>query len=186
MKRNASSFVFLFLLGSLMPLYAGKIEAQSSFGWHAVLTQEGRNDAIVRTAFQYPTGSYVGQCKVWVSNVIRSASNGQCTLPLNDPYCMWRWNSRDGNYSNVSAVCSDRFDSNAVFLPGQIIQAQVPYSKWPYVSPHTMIVVFATREWMYVIESNFGLYNENKVGSRFLTRTEFMKRMYHYTLYQVR
>jgi len=146
------------VLAALCLLLASpQAHAQSaSFWWHYLMTQNGRGYTIVNSAQQHGNGSYGGQCKAWVQNVVWQASRGVVWLPQNDPSCMWRWRQS----SDVRIVASDY----RIYLrPGQIVQAQVRLGSGA-LSPHTMIVLWQNGDTISVIESNWGL-NE-RVGRR--------------------
>lgn len=149
--------------------------------WHYQLPQGGRNYFIWLTAQSVPNSTYGGQCKEWVQNVVWRASYGTVWLPQNNPYCDWMW-----YWSNdVEIVAEDRWDGVPMYS-GQIIQAQVRYSHWPYTSPHTMIVDWANANYISVIECNYGAGNSLRVSRRTVTWAQFRANTIHYTLYNVR
>jgi hypothetical protein len=176
--RVIRAVVLSFVLGSLA--MANKASAQASgFAWHFILTDAGRNYWILGEAQSYPDGAYGGQCKSWVQQVVWEASDYNVWLPQNSPGCDWQWNWSP----NVQAIASDRWDGFPL-LAGQIIQAQVRYSQWPYTSPHTMIVVNANAQNITVIESNYS--SPLRVQRRTVSWNDFRRDVIHYTLYQVK
>lgn len=177
--RCVAAFVF-----ALSFLAFGRVSHAQSyyFQWHYLLNQWGRNNAIISTAQFVPNGTYGDQCKIWVQNVVWNASSRTVWLPQNSSNCDWMWNWSP----DVEIVASDRFDGSVWFSPGQIIQAQVRYSQWPYTSPHTMIVAWADSNYISVIESNYGPGNELRVNRRTVTWRNFWANTIHYTLYNVR
>lgn len=153
-----------------------------SFWWHNILTQTGRNASIVNETRKYWNCQYVDvECKPWVQNVVWGASKKVVWLPQNDPYCDWRWVWSP----NVEVVASDRW-SSIPMAPGLIIQAQVKYSRWPYTSPHTMIVTSANASSITVVEANYGAGNALRVNRRTISWAAFKANVLHYTLYRVK
>jgi hypothetical protein len=160
--------------------FGQKAEAQSSaFAWHFILTDSGRDSCILGEAQSYPEGAYGGQCKVWVQQVVWEASDYTVWLPTNSATCDWQWNGSP----NVQALATDRWDGFPLF-PGQIIQAQVRYSQWPFTSPHTMIVVSSNAASITIIESNYS--SPGRVRRRTVSWADFRRDVLHYTLYQVK
>ncbi len=181
MITRTTCVAVLAFLSSIL-VFSRQSQAQSFYyQWHYLLTQAGRNNAIYWTAQSVPNGTYGGQCKVWVQNVVWNASNRTVWLPTNSSNCDWMWNWS----SDVEIVAQDRWDGVA-FRPGQIVQAQVRYSQWPYTSPHTMIIAWADANYVSVIESNFGSGNYERVNRRTVTWAQFKSSIIHYTLYNVR
>lgn len=176
MTRSLRFSFLVFVLGffSLAPL----AKAQSSFWWHALLTQSGRNDAILQTALSYPAGTYftgAGECKGWVQVVVSKASRGIVWLPQNDPYCLYKWLPSN----DVQIIASDSFVAWWNFKPGQIIQAQIGMS-----IPHTMIVQSTNAFTISVVDCNWG--RDNIIRRRTIDWYTFNRQVTHFTLYQVK
>jgi hypothetical protein len=154
--------------------------AADKYWWHATLTQFQRNANIVRVAQSFPDNTFVGQsCKVWVqSSVVPLASRYVAKIPLNDPYCEWRWQWGP----DVEAVATDRWDG-VDWWPGYIVQAQVR-TTYGATSPHTMIVLASNRWSVTVIESNWR--GDNTVRRRTVDWPTMQRQVIHYTLYRVK
>ncbi len=111
-------------------------------GWHD-LTQAQRNQAIINEANSYSNGSYGGQCKVWVQNVVYDASGSSVWLPTNADNCSW-------NYSPYAVARCGLLDWVSA---GEIIQMQLSSA---YGSgPHTLIVTSNNGSQITVKESNW-------------------------------
>lgn len=158
-----------------------------AIGWHQ-LTQAQRNSAIITRAYQ-DNGVYTGlSCKVWMQNVVSSASGGATTLPTNRAYpyeCLWTTGQSYIYYMNQ-------------FPPVPIANAQVGWIVQMYfknlntgvVVPHTMLIVAMYSTSMDVIDCNF--VSAYTVGVHNMTFTYFYQHAidplgqnYRYSLYYV-
>lgn len=178
---HARSFAVLALTIVSMSTDMCFAQSYTSFGWHNILTQAGRNAAIRTAAEKYPNGAYGGECKMWVQNVVWTASGCNVWLPANSFTCEWAWMPSQW----VETVACDEWNG-VPFYPGQIVQAQVRTSTWPFTSPHTMIVLAADATSITVIESNYGAAFSQRVNRRTARWADFKRDILHYTLYQVK
>lgn len=143
--------------------------------WHDDMSQRERNEAIADEA-ESRVGDYGGQCKVFVQNVVWSASNGVVWLPQNHSRYDWKWkSSRD-----VRRIATD---ACIRLKPGYILQAQVRLRSGG-LSPHTMIVVRTTSSRITVVESNYS--TPNRVTRRTVSENAFWNSLIHVTVYEVR
>ncbi len=178
-------------LNSAKELIAGPSLLTSTCGgpWTYVYSQSGRNNAIVAQA-QLQVGSYGGQCKTWVYNVVYNASyvvnGGSCgrVLPATDS-----WN---GEVSAAYYWISDPYVSGSCLplgqvVPGQIIQMRVKYANGSY-GPHTSIVEannVATQSLTF-LESNFS--GDGIVKRRSVSYSDFIASLQaasYYTVYTI-
>jgi hypothetical protein len=164
------------MLCSVVPLPKNAHAQSNPFWWHSLLTQDGRNDRIVSFSNRWSNGSYGGQCKVWVQNVVSQCSSGIVWLPLNDPNCDWRWQWS----ADVSILSSDR---RIMLRPGHIIQAQIR-TRTGALSPHTLIVTNKSGDFVSVVESNWR--GDERIGRRTLSSAELWASLVHFTVYEVR
>lgn len=151
---------------------------QDKTWWHG-LSDGSRNFLILQQALR-EEGTYGGECKAWVRNLVYkySVSRAVVWLPANDPVYSWRWQWSP----NVQALYSDRWDGVPLY-PGQIIQAVVR-TRSGATLPHTMIVGSANWYSITVIESNWN--GNGMVWRRTASWPDFQRNVVHYTLYQVK
>jgi hypothetical protein len=154
--------------------------AADKYWWHTVLSQSQRDANILRVAQSFLDNYNAGvSCKVWVQTmVVPQASKYVAKIPLNDPYCEWRWQWGP----DVEAVATDRWDG-IPWPPGYIIQAQVRTSTGS-TSPHTMIIQWASPYGAQFIECNWK--GDSKVRRRYADWATLQRQIIHYTLYRVK
>lgn len=154
--------------------------AADSYWWHYQLSQSQRDANILTRAQAYADNTYVGvSCKVWIQSlVVPPASKYVAHIPLNSPYYDWLWQWG----ADVEAVGTDCWNRE-LWPPGQIIQAQVR-TVYGGLSPHTMIIVWATPYGATFIECNWR--GDGQVRRRYADWATLKAQMVHYTLYRVK
>ncbi len=116
--------------------------------WHTQ-SQTMRNHDILYKAMEY-VGTYGGECKPWVQNVVTLASNGAGIVPLTT-------NNGDGyTWENTpgpdAGKVSEDLNSPNVHV-GMIVQMRIRYKDGSYV-PHTAIIYGKNSTGVTWIESN--------------------------------
>lgn len=143
--------------------------AMAQVGWHG-LTQIQRNALILNRA-QQDNGRYTGMsCKVWVQNVVRSASGNVVNVPTNAND--YTWNS--SNPSSDVYRYPQPFPQRG-FRPGMIIQMRWHNNNGTF-SPHTAIVMNRTSSGMTFIECNWTPSGGQTVNTRTITYNNFYEK----------
>lgn len=165
--------------------------APSSFAWHYLYTDHGRNQKILDEASAWD-GMNGGQCKAWVqAKVVWNASGQNVWLPSNftggGTYNLAKWNSS----SDVQKIWQGANYSPAYFpntlKPGQIIQLRWSSGARPshlIGQPHTAIIKSVSSTSMEWWDSNF--VDANTVGDHSFTLSQWSRAVEAWTVYQVK
>jgi hypothetical protein len=143
--------------------------SQEISGWHG-LSQAARNQAIVDATAAWGNGSWGGQCKVWVQNVVNAASGASGLIPTNNGSCYW----------NYGPYVVGRSGSIQTANPGEIIQMTLTSG-----GPHTAIVVSKGSYGITFKESNWCSGNCELVGTRYVTYGAFNSQVSCFSIYYV-
>lgn len=160
------------------------MSVQASY-WHD-LTDNERNQLILSEAQSW-VDKYSGQsCKVWVQNLVWTASWETVWLPLNyynpdNTYHLARWEPENSDVSVV--LCSTLLISDYwwMFKPGQIIQMRHSAGG---TTPHTMIIKSATYYGFIVIDSNWA--SDGYVREHWISGSWFASYVEAWTVYQIK
>lgn len=151
--------------------------------WNS-MTQSGRNQAIASQAQSYSNGQYVGQqCKPWVQNVVRDASQGMSYPPQNAPNgYQWQSGGYGSSYYQPSYIPYREPIYGAG--PGDILQMMWQNrdgSTWP----HTAIVTNRYNGGMSWTDSNW--YGNQSVYTHSVGYDDFRRAVgSNYSVYRMR
>jgi hypothetical protein len=150
------------------------VEANGNVWWENSLNQTQRNQAIISAAWPY-IGGYGGQCKTWVQDVVKAASQNHVMLPPNNPAPNDYYWQYDYQYHAVGMSMSIEY-----VKPGYIIQMKLRDG-----GPHTAIV-YACGGSLALIESNWLKYtNPLTVHVRTIDFSTFRSQVSAYAVYYV-
>ncbi len=179
-KQTLSLAAFLLVLLGFVLVDCNKAKAaDNGFWWHNLLTQQGRNAAIVNAALSYPDGYKFtgdGECKGWVKTVVLAASGNVVSIPPNANDSTWQASPNVGQ------------DYPAFPASGEIIQMH-----WN-TTLHTMIVLSSGPAGMNVIDCNWYKVDPrnpqksavNCVFRHSITWTEFRAKATAYSVYYIK
>lgn len=140
--------------------------------WHFCMTQAERNACLVRNA-QSQVGYFGGECKPWVQNLVKATCG--VWIPQNAPIVNpYYW-----------VMPASYVSTRSGFVPGCIIQMQVPNAVTHLLGPHTAIVETVTSTGLSLIDSN---WTGGKMIARHFVRYDDFNRWtqsYYYSVYIV-
>ncbi len=150
------------------------VEANGNVWWENSLNQTQRNQAIVSAAWPY-IGRQGGQCKVWVQNVVYSASRNHVWLPQNASAPNDYYWQADPQWHAVGMSLPIEY-----VKPGYIIQMRLKATN----GPHTAIV-YAVGRSLALIESNFLPPGGEMVHVRTIDFSTFKSQVSAYSVYYI-
>lgn len=166
------------IVGSILLLFAITTNAQS---W-GEMSQAQKNIAILSYAMSIKNGTYGGQCKVWVRDVVKKVSGK--TIPSNaeDP--------KDYQWLSSKDVIKRKIAHAGLMSAGDIVQMKLLSNG----IPHTAIVIGVYQGapgYVSFIDSNWFGYKGADYSERVYTHTmtipEFNKKMgTQYTVYNIK
>lgn len=157
-------------------LIAGVVVADSASWWHG-LSQSSRDNKILSAALSH-VGENTGlQCKEWVRDVVKEASQNTVTIPATKPN-KYQW------YSHPYVYGIPQPSPVQWATPGSIIQM-----KWTApngtVTPHTAVVKSHTSSGVYWVDCNWDYDTTVKV--HFVSYTSFANAVgSSYTIYFIK
>jgi len=165
-------------IGIVLKLFAFITNAQS---W-AEMSQAQKNVAILSHAMSFKNGTYGGQCKVWVRNVVMKVSGKDLPATDNSPYD-YRWLSS-------ANVIKKTITQPGLMSAGDIVQMKLLSNG----IPHTAIVIGVYQGapgYISFIDSNWFGYKGADYVERVYTHTmtipEFTKKVgTKYTVYNIK
>lgn len=151
--------------------FGTSVAVAQATSWHS-MTQSQRNEAIISRAIQ-DNGKNTGmQCKVWVQNVVYSASSaysalgGPVSLPQNQPDPnMYKWYPGQYVFCVTQNMCVPIENAQR----GWIVQMYFKTLSNGHISPHTMIIEKMYPTSMDVIDCNFTPSGGTTVNRRNMT-----------------
>ncbi len=158
------------------------LSATASAGsWQYVLSQQGRNAAILAEANNQKGKTFPYESKAWVQNVVLKVSSAYGTprqLPQNSSDG-WEWTIPP----SVTSVMR-RYVTPQQFLPGDIVQMKIHYKDGSY-GPHTAIVLSVTSSEITWIDENYT--EKNTVGTHKMSFYQFSMLVpsNNYSVYEV-
>jgi hypothetical protein len=181
MFKKHLRFVGLTLVSSFFLL--GSVPAVMAQNWQS-MTQPQRNQAIISTAEgvnDSKIGTFGGPCKVFVQNVVSTASKGAVWVPSNSTTNYYQWNLLPGD--NVIQMSPTVGPINLLALqPGWILQLERANN----AGPHTAIVVMVSTSGIVLLDSNWvGPANSQLIGMHTMLWSAFNSAFVRLTAYEI-
>ena len=173
--RRGKVLLAVAAIASLLVLPSAKTFADGNVVWTGLTIQQ-KKTAIINNALSYAIGSFGGECKVWVQNVVYAASN-HVLLPQNNPAPYDYYWQTDYHY-HVAPQWGRTIEN---VERGDMVQMHLTNGY-----PHTIIILYndVVSGTIKFRESNVPL-GSGKVNERIQTYAQFKAAVTGYTIYWI-